>query len=82
MLRLSLYNRYGKRVAARDLQPRDYLPRDKAGDLMPAALRIDSEVAVMDPGPDASSFELDVCIPRRARPALRRRFAAASAARP
>ena len=26
-------------------------------------LQIDSEVAVMDPGPDASSFELDVCIP-------------------
>jgi predicted Zn finger-like uncharacterized protein len=63
VLRLSLYNRYGKRVAARDLMPRDYLPRDKALDLMPVAKQIDSEVAVMDPGPDASSFELDVCIP-------------------
>jgi predicted Zn finger-like uncharacterized protein len=63
VLRLSLYNRYGKRVAARDLQPRDYLPRGKASELMPAALQVDSEVAVKDPGPDASSFELDVCIP-------------------
>ena len=63
ILRLSLYDRYGKRVAARDLQPRDYLPKDHANGLMAAALQVESEVAVMDPGPDASSFELDVCIP-------------------
>jgi predicted Zn finger-like uncharacterized protein len=63
VLRLSLYDRYGKKVAARDLQPRDYLPKDRANGMMPVSQQIDSEVAVMDPGPNASSFELDVCMP-------------------
>lgn len=63
VLRLSLYNRYGKLVAARDLQPRDYLPGTRAGDLMPVGKQIESEVVVVDPGTDASSFELDVCVP-------------------
>lgn len=63
VLRLSLYDRYGKKVAARDLQPRDYLPKEQASGMMRIALQVDSEVAVMDPGPNASSFELDVCMP-------------------
>ena len=63
VLRLSLYDRYGKRVASRDLQPRDYLPKDRANGFMAVSLQVDSEVAVLDPGPDASSFELDVCMP-------------------
>lgn len=63
VLRLSLFDRYGKRVAARDLEPRDYLTREKSAALMPVAQQIESEVAVTNPGPDASSFELDVCVP-------------------
>jgi len=63
VLRLSLYDRFGKKLAARDLQPRDYLPKVQANGMMSVALQVDSEVAVMDPGPNASSFELDVCMP-------------------
>ena len=63
VLRLTLYDRFGKKVAARDLQARDYLPKDQASGMMRVGLQVDSEVAVMDPGPNASSFELDVCMP-------------------
>lgn len=63
ILRLSLFDRFGKRVAARDLQPADYLHAvPEAGKLMSGGQRVDTEVAVLDPGPDASSFELDVCL--------------------
>ncbi len=63
MVRLTLLDRYGKRIATRDLAPTDYWPR---GQVPHAFLgrdeRIDSEVAVRDPGGDSSSFELDVCL--------------------
>jgi predicted Zn finger-like uncharacterized protein len=63
LLRLTLLDRYGKRIAARDLTPAEYWPRGRS---MPALLqldeRVDSEVAVRDPGADSSSFELDVCL--------------------
>jgi predicted Zn finger-like uncharacterized protein len=63
VLRLTLLDRYGKRIAARDLQPREYLPRDQQGRIfMDGGQRIDNEVAVVDPGPEATSFELDVCL--------------------
>lgn len=62
ILRLSLFDRFGKRVAARDLQPADYLHAAPESPLMSAGQRVDTEVAVLDPGPDASSFELDVCL--------------------
>lgn len=64
VVRLTLLDRYGKRLAARDLAPADYWPRGKA----PAAFlahdeRIDSEVQVRDPpGADSASFEIDVCL--------------------
>jgi len=62
-LRLTLLDRYGKAIAARDLAPAEYWPPGSA----PRAFlahdeRIDSEVAVRDPGNDSASFELDVCL--------------------
>jgi predicted Zn finger-like uncharacterized protein len=63
LLRLTLLDRYGKPIAARDLTPAEYWP---AGHPARAFLghdeRIDSEVAVRDPGADSASFELDVCL--------------------
>jgi predicted Zn finger-like uncharacterized protein len=63
LLRLTLLDRYGKLIAARDLTPAEYWPHDRP---MPSLLqldeRVDSEVAVRDPGADSSSFELDVCL--------------------
>jgi hypothetical protein len=64
VLRLTLLDRFSHRVAARDLQPHEYLHggRAEAESMMPIGKEIESEVAVEDPGPNASSFELDVCI--------------------
>jgi len=63
ILRLTLLDRYGKKVAARDLLPADYLPKDqRERRFLDAEQRIDAEIRVVDPGPDATSFELDVCL--------------------
>ena len=65
LVRLRLIDRYGKPLSAGDLQPAQYLP---AGQPHQAFLqpdqRIDSDVRVLDPTQQASSFELDVCLPR------------------
>jgi hypothetical protein len=63
LLRLTLLDRYGKRIAASDLNPAQYWP---AGVPPPAYLghdeRVDSEIAVRDPSAASASFELDVCL--------------------
>jgi predicted Zn finger-like uncharacterized protein len=61
ILRLTLLDRFGKRVAARDLKPADYLMPSQAA-LLQAGQRIEAQIAVADPGPDATSFELDACL--------------------
>jgi len=63
LLRLTLLDRYGKRVAASNLSPEQYWP----GGVPPRAFlardeRVDSEVAVRDPSAMSASFELDVCL--------------------
>jgi predicted Zn finger-like uncharacterized protein len=63
LIRLTLLNRYGKRIAARDLAPREYLKSVPSGGFLAAGQRLDAQVSVLDPGPEASSFELDVCLP-------------------
>jgi predicted Zn finger-like uncharacterized protein len=63
LLRLTLLDRYGKPIAARDLTPAEYWPAGHpARALLARDERIDSEVAVRDPGADSASFELDVCL--------------------
>jgi len=64
LLRVTLQDRFGNRLASRDVQPRDYLPRS----IPPTALlasdqRIDAELAFVDPGASAVGFELDACLP-------------------
>lgn len=63
IVRLTLLDRYGKRLAARDLAPREYFRSVPANGFLAAGQRVDAQVAVQDPGPEASSFELDVCLP-------------------
>ncbi|MCC7463938.1 MAG: zinc-ribbon and DUF3426 domain-containing protein [Gammaproteobacteria bacterium] len=63
LVRLTLLDRYGKRLAARDLTPREYLKNVPANGFLASGQRLDAQVAVQDPGPEASSFELDVCLP-------------------
>ena len=63
LLRLTLLDRYGKPIAARDLTPAEYWPSAHAPRAMLAHdERIDSEVALRDPAADSASFELDVCL--------------------
>jgi predicted Zn finger-like uncharacterized protein len=64
LLRIVLLDRFGARVAARDLQPREYLPAKIAAGLpqLAAGQRVDAEVTLSDPGPTASGFELDACL--------------------
>ncbi len=64
LLRLTLLDRYGKAVSSGELQPAQYLPAPLRGQQFIARdQRIDTEVRVQDPSQQASSFELDVCIP-------------------
>jgi len=66
LLRVTLQDRFGNRLASRDVEPRDYLPRNvSAGALMPVDQRIDAELAFLDPGSSAVGFELDACLPVR-----------------
>ncbi|MGA8705957.1 MAG: zinc-ribbon and DUF3426 domain-containing protein [Steroidobacteraceae bacterium] len=63
LLRLTLLDRYGKRIASSDLAPEQYWP----GGSPPRAFlgqdeRVDSEVVVRDPSAASASFELDVCL--------------------
>jgi hypothetical protein len=64
LLRLTLLDRYGKRIAARDLMPQEYAPPGQAArTFLGHDERVDSEITVRDPGSDSASFELDVCLP-------------------
>lgn len=63
LLRLTLQDRYGKRLASRDLEPQEYLGAD-ARELLDPGQRIDAAIAVVDPGSDAVGFELDACLRR------------------
>ena len=63
LLRLTLLDRYGKPIAARDLTPAEYWPAGSpVRGLLAHDERIDSEVAVRDPAADSASFELDACL--------------------
>ena len=64
LLRVTLQDRFGNRIAARDVAPGNYLPRATAGTtFLPAGQRIDAEMAFVDPGANAVGFEIDACLP-------------------
>jgi predicted Zn finger-like uncharacterized protein len=66
LLRVTLQDRFGNRIASRDVSPRDYLPRSVApGALLAVDQRIDAELAFVDPGSSAVGFELDACLAMR-----------------
>jgi predicted Zn finger-like uncharacterized protein len=61
LLRVSLVNRFGTRVGAREFEPREYLGRATARMLAPGE-RTDATLDIIDPGNDAEGFEIDVCV--------------------
>jgi hypothetical protein len=64
LLRVTLQDRFGNRIASRDVAPKSYLPRAiPSTSLLSAGQRIDVEMAFVDPGADAVGFEIDACLP-------------------
>ena len=66
LLRVTLQDRFGNRIAARDVQPKAYLPGViSPSSFLSAGQRIDAEMGFADPGADAVGFEIDACLPAR-----------------
>jgi hypothetical protein len=63
LLRVSLVNRFGSRVGAREFEPSEYLGKEPGRMLAPGE-RVDATLDIVDPGKDAEGFEIDVCIRR------------------
>jgi hypothetical protein len=64
LLRVTLQDRFGNRIAARDVPPRAYLPSAiSPAAFLSAGQRIDAEMAFIDPGTNAVGFEIDACLP-------------------
>lgn len=70
LLRVILEDRFANRIAARDVEPAEYLARANGA---PAAAdapriapgrRLDATIALADPGGNAVGFEIDVCLRR------------------
>src|SRR5579863_1830614 len=67
MLRVTLLDRYGKRVASSELTPSQYWPANvPPREFLGHDERVDSEIAIRDPSAASASFELDVCLRERA----------------
>ena len=63
LLRVTLQDRFGNRIAARDVPPGDYLPSSVVpSSLLAAGGRVDATMVFVDPGPQAVGFEIDACL--------------------
>ncbi len=63
LLRVTLANRFGNRIGARDFEPAEYLG-SRAARLLAPGERVDATLEILDPGKDAEGFEIDVCLRR------------------
>ncbi len=61
LLRVTLANRFGTRIGARDFEPAEYLGKPTVRMLAPGE-RVDATLDILDPGKDAEGFEIDVCL--------------------
>lgn len=65
LLRVTLQDRYGNRIASRDLAAAEYQQRPAGTSpwpLIASGARLDTAVQLVDPGGKAVGFELDVCL--------------------
>jgi predicted Zn finger-like uncharacterized protein len=66
LLRVTLQDRFGNRIASSDVAPRFYLPHSMpASSFLAGGQRIDAEMGFVDPGANAVGFEIDACLPAR-----------------
>lgn len=64
LLRVTLQDRFGNRIASSDVAPRFYLPPAMpASSFLSGGQRIDAEMGFVDPGTNAVGFEIDACLP-------------------
>jgi predicted Zn finger-like uncharacterized protein len=61
LLRVTLANRFGTSIGARDFAPAEYLGNPAARTLSPGE-RVDATLDILDPGKNAEGFEIDVCL--------------------
>jgi predicted Zn finger-like uncharacterized protein len=61
LLRVTLVNRFGTHVGAREFTPAEYLGHGVARMLAPGE-RIEATLDILDPGKEAEGFEIDVCL--------------------
>ena len=61
LLRVTLANRFGSPLGARDFEPAEYVGKPVTRMLAPAE-RVDATLDILDPGNDAEGFEIDVCL--------------------
>jgi predicted Zn finger-like uncharacterized protein len=67
LLRITMQDRYGNRIATRDVDPKSYVPGVVPRDAnLGVGQRIDAEMTFKDPGQDAVGFEIDACLPNAA----------------
>jgi len=70
IIRLSLFNRWGERIAYRDLGVNEYLPSEETqqdaanqqSSMLAARGRVDVRVMVKDPGSEAMDFSVEICL--------------------
>ncbi len=63
LLRVTLQDRFGRAIAARDVAPRNYLRSVPSPALLPPGGRVDASVAFLSPATRAVGFEIDACLP-------------------
>jgi predicted Zn finger-like uncharacterized protein len=81
LLRVTLANRFGKRIAQRDFEPSQYLGKPPAR-MLGAGEHADATLELLDPGKDAEGFEIDVCVGQDAKIACAGDVAGGGAAAP
>lgn len=65
LLRIIFEDRYGGLVARRDFTPTEYLPgHPRDSGMMGAGMQIEANLALVDPGSQVVSYEIDTCLPR------------------
>jgi predicted Zn finger-like uncharacterized protein len=63
LLRITMQDRYGNRIASRDVPPTGYVPGAVPPDAhLGVGQRIDAEMTFKDPGQNAVGFEIDACL--------------------
>jgi hypothetical protein len=61
LLRVTLADRFGKRIGTRDFEPAEYLGKPTARLLAPGE-QVDATLQILDPRKNAEGFEIDVCM--------------------